>query len=60
MKNRAGRAFSLAVPYKNVAMVPHKTLEERLVSFYGKPVKGIDRIQSREVDWGGAEGGEAW
>jgi len=39
---------------------PHKTLEERLTAFYGKPIDEIDRIQTEELDWGGAEGHEVW
>lgn len=38
----------------------HKTLEERLIAFYGKPVEKIERLQTPEVDWGKAEGDEIW
>lgn len=38
----------------------HRTLEERLTAFYGKPIEEIDRIQSEEIDWGKAEGAEEW
>lgn len=38
----------------------HKSLEERLTAFYGKPVEEIERIPGGEVDWGKAEGHEAW
>lgn len=48
------------ITIKKAAAVPHKTIEERLVSFYGKPVEEIGRIQSQEVNWGQAEGDEAW
>ncbi|MEH2939905.1 AbrB/MazE/SpoVT family DNA-binding domain-containing protein [Lawsonibacter sp. JLR.KK007] len=44
---------------KAVAM-PHRTLEERLTAFYGKPIEDIGPIQSEEVDWGKAEGSEVW
>ena len=39
---------------------PHRTLEERLTAFYGKPIDQIDRIEGEELDWGKAEGSEAW
>ena len=38
----------------------HRTLEERLTAFYGKPIDQISRIESEELDWGKAEGPEAW
>lgn len=39
----------------------HKTLEERLTAFYGKPIEEISTIPGdREFDWGNAEGNEAW
>ena len=49
-----------SITIKKAALVPHKTLEERLTAFYGKPIEEIGRIQSREVDWGEAEGSEVW
>ena len=48
------------ITIKKAVAVPHKTLEERLTSFYGKPLERIDRIQSQEVDWGQSEGSEVW
>ena len=45
---------------KRAVMAPHKTLEERLTAFYGKPVEEIERIPDSEVDWGKAEGCETW
>lgn len=48
------------ITIKKASAAPHKTLEERLVTFYGKPVEEIGRIQCQEVDWGQAEGNEAW
>ena len=38
----------------------HRTLEERLTAFYGKPVDQIPRVEQEEVDWGKAEGDEIW
>lgn len=39
----------------------HKSLEERLTAFYGKPLDEIGPIPSEpELDWGGAVGEEAW
>ena len=35
-------------------------LEERLIAFYGKPIDQIGRIEGEELDWGKAEGSEAW
>ena len=34
---------------RKAASVPHRTLEERLTAFYGKPVDQIERIQSQEI-----------
>ena len=48
------------ITIKKTAAAPHKTLEERLTSFYGKPIEEIGRIQSQEVEWGQAEGSEVW
>ncbi len=42
------------------AAAEHRTLEERLVSFYGKPVDQIPRLDAPEIDWGGARGEETW
>ena len=42
------------------AGVPHRTLEERLTAFYGKPIDQIPRVEQEEVDWGKAEGDEVW
>lgn len=42
------------------AAARHKTLEERLVTFYGKPIEQIDRVAEAEVDWGEPEGREIW
>lgn len=36
----------------------HKTLEERLTAFYGKPLDEIERIDNEEVDWGEPKGAE--
>ena len=38
----------------------HRTLEERLAAFYGKPVDEIPRLNEQEIDWGKAEGSEVW
>lgn len=48
------------ITIKKAVAAPHKTLEERLTAFYGKPIEEIDRIQSKELDWGKAEGTEEW
>lgn len=49
-----------AITIRKAVTSPHRTLEERLASFYNKPVEEIGRIESPEIDWGKAEGGEAW
>ena len=49
-----------SITIKKVCPIQHKTLEERLTSFYGKPVEQIERIRSEEIDWGKSEGSEAW
>lgn len=38
----------------------HRTLEERLAAFYGKPADEISRLEQEEIDWGAAQGGEVW
>lgn len=38
----------------------HRTLEDRLIAFYGTPVEQISRLDDTEVDWGRPEGHEAW
>ena len=47
----------------------HRTLEERLPTFYGKPLEQIGPVtagevialvESEELDWGSAEGTEVW
>lgn len=46
---------------KKVAKPNHITLEERLETFYGKPLNMIDEIeQTEELDWGKPEGAEIW
>ncbi len=42
------------------AVTAHRTLEERLIAFYGKPLDQIPRVTQEEVDWGKAEGDEIW
>mgnify|MGYP001624441042 FL=1 len=49
-----------SIQIKRVASVPHRTLEERLTAFYGKPVDQIERLEEQEYDWGAAEGQEVW
>lgn len=52
--------FENEIHIKKAAAVPHRTLEERLSAFYGKPIAEIDRIDSSELDWGRPEGAEQW
>lgn len=42
------------------AAAGHRTLEERLVAFYGKPVDEITRLNTPEIDWGERTGDEVW
>ena len=42
------------------AAARHRTLEERLTEYYGKPLDQIQPVQTEEVDWGKPEGGEVW
>lgn len=49
-----------SIMIKKASPAQHKTLEERLTSFYGKPVEQLERIQSEEIDWGKSEGREIW
>ena len=49
------------IQIKRATPVKHKTLEERLAAFYGKPVEEITRIEGdQEYDWGRSQGAEAW
>ena len=42
------------------AAAGHRTLEERLVAFYGKPIDEIPRLETQEFDWGKPLGDEVW
>ena len=42
------------------AAAEHRTLEERLTAFYGKPVDEISRLETQEIDWGNISGDEVW
>ncbi len=48
------------ITVKKASAVPHKTLEERLTAFYGKPIEEIERLDDREEAWGSARGAEEW
>lgn len=49
-----------AITIRKAAASKHKTLEERLTAFYGKPLDQIAPIEAKETDWGEANGGELW
>ena len=49
-----------SIQIRRVSSVPHRTLEERLTAFYGKPVEEIERMSAQKYDWGSAEGQEIW
>ena len=48
------------ITIQKVVTTPHRSLEERLTAFYGKPVEEIGPIREEEVDWGKVEGDEIW
>lgn len=49
------------ITIKKIQSMKHRTLEERLTSFYGKPVEEIATVcGGEEVDWGSPKGEEAW
>ncbi len=50
-----------SITIKKATAYPHKTLEERLTAFYGKPVEELGCIsEGPECEWGKAEGTEVW
>jgi len=52
---------SNTITIKKVSQTTHKSLEERLVAFYGKPIDAITSVESDgELDWGSARGAEEW
>lgn len=48
------------ITIQKAVTAPHRSLEERLTAFYGKPIEEIRPLQEEEVDWGRAEGDEIW
>ena len=48
------------ISIRKIAPTAHRTLEERLTSFYGKPLEAITVEPSAEYDWGKSEGSEVW
>ena len=49
-----------AITIRKAVSAPHRSLEERLTAFYGKPIEEIGPLQDEETDWGKAEGDEVW
>ncbi len=49
-----------AITIRRAAPRRHKSLEERLTDFYGKPIEEIGPIHGKELDWGRPEGHEIW
>lgn len=46
---------------KKIKAPQHRTLKERLVDFYGKPVENIASVcNEKEVDWGISKRTEIW
>jgi antitoxin MazE len=49
------------ITIKKVSQNRHKTIEERLESFYGKPLEQIQPVPPEpETDWGKPAGNEEW
>ena len=49
------------IQIRKVSAVRHRSLEERLTSYYGKSIDQIGRIGDEpELDWGKPEGREEW
>ena len=48
------------IQIRRAVSVSHRTLEDRLTAFYGKPIDDIERLEEQEYDWGTAEGLEVW
>lgn len=48
------------IELRKVVGARHRTLEERLSAFYGKPVDKIGRLDESEVSWGKPKGREVW
>ena len=42
------------------AAAEHRTLEERLTAFYGKPIDELSRLETQEIDRGNVSGDEVW
>jgi antitoxin MazE len=49
-----------SITIKKATTFSHKTLEQRLTAYYGKPIEQIERIPTEEVAWGNPEGHEVW
>ena len=49
------------ITIRKLAPTVHRSLEERLVAFYGKPIEAIASVESSaEYDWGSPKGNEIW
>ena len=49
------------ITIRKLAPTVHRSLEERLVAFYGKPIEAIASVESSaEYDWGSPTGDEIW
>ena len=50
-----------SITIRKLASTEHRSLEERLVAFYGKPIEAIASAEpTEEYDWGKPEGDEVW
>lgn len=48
------------ISIRKIAPATHRSLEERLVAFYGKPLESISVEPVAEYDWGESKGKEVW
>ena len=49
------------IQIKKTPAAQHRSLEERLMAFYGKSIDEIGRVgEETEIDWGKPEGTEVW
>lgn len=49
-----------SISIRKIAPTTHRSLEERLVAFYGKPIETIAVEPVTEYDWGNSRGNEVW
>ena len=45
---------------RKAVLKKHRTLEDRLTTFYGVPLQEIQPMEAEEFEWGKTEGDEEW